>query len=194
MGRKLIDLDTQIDALSAELAEAIENGADESTVNAIVDAMEDAETRQRRQGKYLDRKSSEAAQIAALADAGVPIDQAQAEVTGKTVEQVRKINFIAQARRDGYTGAGFDALVTAAHRDMCANAHAQAMLDCIGYMDKRDRLSNGFHFWFASDNTVRANATDELLQWFSTHGRLTRAALRESILSGMPARTYQLGR
>lgn len=193
MGRKLIDIVSQLDHLAAELAAAIERD-DDAEINAIVDAMQDAEDRQNRQDKYLARKSGEAAQIAALADTGMPEDQAQAEVTGKTVEQARKINFIAQARRDGYTGAGFDALVTTVHRDMSANAHAKAMIDCIGYMDKRDRLGNGFHFWFASDNTVRANATDELLEWFAAHGRITRAALRESILSGKPARTYQLGR
>lgn len=193
MGRRLIDITEQLDHLAAELASAIERD-DEQEINAIVDAMQDAEERQKRQDKYLARKQGEAEAISALTDAGMPEDAAQAQVTGKTVEQVRKINFIAQARRDGYNGAGFDALVTAVHRDRASNAHAKAMIDCLGYMDKRDKLSNGYQLWFASDNTVRANATDELLEWFATHGRLTRAALRESVLSGKPANTYQLGR
>lgn len=182
MGRRLIDLDAQLDALLVDLAHAGANGSDDDTVGAIIAAIDIVEDKQRRQAAYLARKDAQSDKIDALVRTGMSDEEAQATVTGKTMERVRKDNFIKQARKDGYQGAGFDALITDMHRDQVQHLLAQAEHDCYGYMSRTTPNDSGYMFWFCSDDTVTAHATDELLAWFEQHGRLTRAALRAHVL------------
>lgn len=184
MGRKLVDLETEFDTLTTQLADAIDANADDDTINAIVDALELNEDKRRRQARYLERKQAEQQEIADLIAAGMDEIDAECKVTGKSGEAVIKGRFIAHARSLGYDGAGFDALVTAMHRDMAFHYHAQAQEACNGYMVRGDSSASGYHFWFCADATVQKQATDELIAWFEQNGRITRADLRRHILTG----------
>lgn len=181
------DLDATLDMLSQRLVAVIEHGSTESTINAVLDDMSAVESQ-------IEHKRWQADRICELIEDGYPCDEAEAEVTGESLDVVRKRNFILDARANGHKGNSFDALVTIVHRALVVDAHETAMNDCVGYMNRTNRADNGYRFWFASEATVRKHATDELLAWFEEHGRLTRTALRDSILSGRPPRTAMGGR
>lgn len=198
MGRRLIDLDAELDAVLAELAHAGECGYPDDMVDRILARIDEIEDKQRRQGMYLARKANENDAVAALVAAGADEIDARATVTGKSVESLRKADFIAAMRSDGHAGAGFDALLAIAHKAEVLRQHSKAMDDCIGYM-VRPNASNakdvtGYRFWFTTVADVNANASDELIEWFERHGRLTKAAMREAILTGRSVYTATIGR
>lgn len=185
MGRKLIDLESQIVDLLDQLARATELNLDDAAIDVLIVQIDALEDKQRQQAKYLARKADESAAITALVDAGMSEVDATAKITGKDRDTVIKARFIAHARSMGYSGAGFDALITELHRDLASQAHAKAVEDCKGYMT-RDKLTDGYHLWFASDATINARATDELIDWFEVNGRVTRSQLRANILHERP--------
>ncbi len=128
-----------------------------------------------------------------MRDKGYSRQEAEAEVTGRSLESIRKRDFMEQARLDGHTGDSFDAVLTQYHLSLVGDLETQAEDATNGHMLKagqQGRIHPGW-FWFtSSDDVVREHASEELLAWFDEHGRLTRSELRRQILSG--ARSMQV--
>jgi hypothetical protein len=118
--------------------------------------------------------------------------EAEAHVTGRSVESIRRRNFIAAARADGHTGAGFDELVGSVHDRMVGELALDAEAATNGYMVKRQYhlTVNPKKLWSVNDATARKWMSEEMAAWFDQNGRLTRPILREMALRG----EYSIGK
>lgn len=162
----------QIDVLQATLSELIRSNAPDAAVERIIEAIE-----------IIDGATPRPAELPSADDTDTTDDD-----TDDTIErdEPRK-EFITYARSLGYKGAGFDALLTAYHRDLAELEWRRAEDDTRGSMVKRSQAHKGYNtrrFWFCNDRELRAYASEELLTWFDNNGRLTRAQLRSNILGG----------
>lgn len=191
--------ESPVDRAARELEEAIESG-DDARIGAAADALELAEDAERKAAakaaRVADRKAREVNEqsdrIVGLVEQGWDPAEAEAEVTGKSVEFIRRRDFIAQSRAEGHTGAGFDELLTAVHDRAVIDAALEAEAATNGYMVKRayELKVNPKQLWSVNDATARKWMSDEMAEWFDQNGRLTRPILREMILSG----SYNMGR
>lgn len=93
---------------------------------------------------------------------------------------------ITELRAMGYSGPGLDALIAAYHRDIVEQEWSQAEAATCGHMTKPQYAGkyNTRRFWNCPMRELRKRASDELLTWFDTNGRTTRAMLRDQLLSG----------
>ncbi len=130
-----------------------------------------------------------------IREKGYDEQEAEAEVTGQSIESIRKRDFMDQARKDGHTGDSFDAVLTQYHLALVGDLENQAEEATNGHMMAPGQVGKMHPAWFwftPSDDVVRKYASEDLLRWFDQHGRLTRAELRRQILSG--SRSMQVQR
>lgn len=197
---------SRLDRVLAQATQALEAGdsdkADKLFAKAF--AIEDAE-KARAQRAVLRKAQTDAAKenlereksdrVYLLIEAGNDPAEAEAEVYGLSVEYIRRRDFIAQARRDGFVGKGFDELVGAVHADMAAAQYWRAEDDTRGVMLKRKYFGK-FHpsnLWTVNDATARKVMSDEMAEWFDQNGgRITKSIMRKSILAGGTA--YDMSR
>lgn len=185
--------ESPLDRALRELSEAIESG-DDARIEAAADAAERAENAERRAAE---RRATAAAQrelasnaesdrILDLIESGWDPQEAEAEVRSVSVEQIRRRDFMAQARSDGHEGKGFDDLVASVFRERVEQLYVEAENATRGRMVKRQFVGKFVprRFWYVNDATARRYMSEELAAWFDENGRLTRPALRQMILDG----------
>ncbi len=112
--------------------------------------------------------------------------EAESEVYGISVEKIRRRDYISKSRAEGYEGAGFDELITARYKEMVNEQYLAAESATRGHMVKPEYMLsfNPRKLWTVNDATARKMMSDEMAEWFDTHGRITREAYRESVLNG----------
>lgn len=182
-----------LDDVEAELNAALEVG-DDALVEQLVAEMEALEEAARRQAERAAKAAArrEAADRAKWERVGELIEQgwdpveAESEAFGITVEKIRRRNFIAEARAEGHKGAGFDELLSSVFAERAAEQFWQAEQATKGYMLKRryEGRVDPADLWTVNERTARAWMSDEMAEWFDENGRITKAQLREAILSG----------
>ena len=186
--------ETPLERSVRELNEAIASG-DGARIEAALTAAEKAEAVEkaaaaRRAAAAAKREAADRDKwdriIALIENEGWDPLEAEAEITGKTVAALRRRDFMARARADGHEGVNFEALLASVHREKVAEMYLQAENATRGQMVKR-KYALKFDpatFWSVSDATARKYMSEELAAWFDENGRLTRATLRDMILSG----------
>ena len=176
-----------------EFEEAVESGDDDridAAAAALEQAEDDAQKAADKAARDAERKAAkanaDADRIVELIEEGWEPAEAEAEVTGRTVESIRRRDFIAQARADGHVGAGFDELLVSVFEERIAEMALAAENATNGFMLKRQyQLTiNPKQLWLVNDVTARKWMSDEMAAWFDANGRLTRPILREMILRG----------
>jgi hypothetical protein len=178
--------ETRLDMALRELEEAMESGDDERIAAAAeladqleAEAQRAAERREQKKREIQDR-------IFALIEGGTDPAEAEAEVTGKSVESIRRRDFMAQARSDGHTGASFEKLLGSAFDTRADEAYWLAEAATNGFMLKRqyEGKVDPRQLWYVNETTARKYMSDEMAEWFDQNGRITRAILRDMVLSG----------
>ena len=183
------------DGVAAELNAAIELG-DEDLMNSLIDELEALEAvelkKAERAAKALAKKqaadSEKSDRMFELIMQGVNEVDAEAEVYGRGVEFILRRNFMAEARKEGHVGRGFDELVTKVFNEKASEQYWQAETDTKGYWLKRKYMGkiDPAELWNVNEATARKWMSDEMAEWFDINGRITRQQLRESILSNNP--------
>jgi hypothetical protein len=177
----------EVDRVLAEATKALEDGDDAlaDKLFAKADKLEAAQ-----QAKAAAAAADMAAKndkVLALIEDGWAPDEAEAEAFGITVDKVRRRNFIASARADGHTGAGFDELVGEVHAKLAAEQFWEAEAATNGYMLKRQYVGtfDPMNLWTVNDATARKVMSEEMAAWFDARGgRVTRPVMRQAILDG----------
>ncbi|AHB79540.1 MuF-like minor capsid protein [Mycobacterium phage Validus] len=182
-----------LEVIETELSAAIEAG-DEDRIEKLLDEMERVDAREREAAE-----KAAAAEAAKLAEDQAKIDrmlelieqgydpvEAEAEVYDLDVEFIRRRDFMAEARRDGHEGRGFDELLGWRFEEMAAEQYWAAEAATNGVMLKRkyEGKVDPRKLWSVNETTARKWMSEEMAAWFDEHGRITRAGLREAILSG----------
>jgi hypothetical protein len=182
--------ESALDKAVRELEEAIDSG-DDDRIEAAAAAVERAEQAELKAAAAEERKAAkanaDADRIVALIDEeGWDPAEAEAEVTGKSVEAIRRRDFIAQARADGHEGNGFDELLASVFNERVAEMAIAAENATNGYMVKKqyELTVNPKQLWSVNDTTARKWMTEEMAAWFDENGRLTRPILRQMVLRG----------
>jgi hypothetical protein len=200
-----VDLDTparaklrDYDEVEKEFTAAVEAG-DDAAVDRLADELEAIDAAQRKAAELAAKAKArrEAAQrdkwdrVGALVDDGVDPLEAESEVFGRSVESLRRRDFIAQARSEGHRGAGFDELLTNVYTSAIQELYIQAENATRGTIFNRATMNryggvgpDPLRLWTASESTARAWMSEEMAAWFDQNGRLTKSALRQSILDG----------
>lgn len=184
--------------VEAEFNAAIEAG-DDAAIDRLADELQAVEAAERQAAERAAKAKArrEAAdrakwdRVGTLIDDGYDPVQAEAEVFGKSVESLRRRDFIAQARADGHQGAGFDELLTNVYNRAVQELYLQAEAATRGTIFNRATLNrygaggpDPLKLWTASEATARKWMSEEMAAWFDQNGRLTKAALRQAILDG----------
>lgn len=101
-------------------------------------------------------------------------------------EPTTRKQLIATLRSYGYQAPGLDALITLYHRDLAEQEWRKAEDATRGQMTHAQYRGayDTRRFWFCTLREARKYASDELLTWFDENGRLTRAQLRDQLLTG----------
>ena len=188
-----------IDRLTSDALAALEAG-DDNLADSLFERARQlelaAEAKTERAAKAAQRRAArrEAADIEKstrvneLIDQGWRPDEAESQVYGRSVESIRRRDFIARARAEGHSGAGFDELLTQMHANYAAEQYwrADAGLRSAGairpqYLGKYSPVD----LWKLNDATARKVMTEEMAAWFDANGgRVTRDVYRQTILDG----------
>lgn len=188
-----------IDRLTSDALAALEAG-DDTLADSLFERARQlelaAEAKAERAAKAAQRRAArrEAAdrdkqdRVGALIDQGWRPDEAEAQVYGRSVESIRRRDFIARARADGHSGAGFDELLTQMHAQYAAEQYwrAESVLRSAGAI--RPQYSGRYSpldLWKVNDATARKIMTEEMAAWLDANGgRVTRQVYRDSVLDG----------
>lgn len=166
--------DAAIDRLAAEM-EAIEVAQRKAADRA-------AKAKARREAADRDKW----ARVGDLVEQGVDPLEAESDVFGQSLESLRRRDFMAQARSEGHQGKGFDELVGSVFDRLIDDLYVAADNATNGYMLKPRFVGKvrARDLWRMPETRARAVMSDEMAEWFDVNGRLTRQALRRSILDG----------
>lgn len=159
----------QLDILSHALENLLSVGASDYVVDQVMTLIE-----------YVDAGEIAADTAETITEpAETPVDETETPID--TRKQI-----IAELRSQGYVAPGFDALVRLYHRDLAEQEWQRAENDCRGQLVRAAYRANydPRNLWFCNDRELRKYASEELLEWFDQHGRLTYQALRNRLLDG----------
>lgn len=127
------------------------------------------------------------AEFDALVADGMSEVEAYAEAFDLDVEQVRREDAIARLRSQGYRGHGFEQLARAAYYDYLRGVVERAEQDCRGELLNRRAQQRGIHpidLWASNPAYAYCWASEELREWWDTHGRVSFPVFREWLLTG----------
>ncbi|ALF01383.1 head maturation protease [Mycobacterium phage Enkosi] len=182
-----------MDEVEAELAAAIEAGDDE-LIERLADELEKLEEAERKRAekaaaKEAAKRAAEQEKVdrmLALMEEGWDPAEAEAEVYGRSVEFIRRRDFMAQARAEGHEGKSFDELLGWVFEQRIAEDYERAEAATNGVMLKKQYMLkvDPRKLWTLNEVTARKYMSEEMAAWFDENGRITRAALKEAILSG----------
>ncbi|MEN4419777.1 hypothetical protein VXD82_02005 [Mycobacteroides chelonae] len=189
---------TPMDRAVAELQDALAVGDDDRIEAAAIalEQLEDGErkaaerkarNRERSRERRAARSSAQSEQIIALIDAGTDPAEAEAEVTGKSVESIRRRDFVRMARAEGLRGQNFEQLLSSAFHRQVSELAIEAENATKGYMLRArfDGKVNAKDLWYVSDKKARELMSDEMAAWLDENGgRITRQIFKQMVLSG----------
>ena len=185
--------ETPMDRATRELEEAIDAG-DDARIEAAASQLEKLEDTERKaaqraaaaEERRAAKANADADKIVTLIEDGWDPAEAEAQITGKSVENIRRRDFMATARADGHAGDGFDDLLTSVHRLKVDELAIEAENATNGRMVRRkyELTVAAKQLWFVNDTTARKWMSEEMAAWFDENGRLTRSTLRKMVLSG----------
>ena len=154
--------------------------------------------RERRAADREAREQAQAEEFDRLLSGGWDEESAVEAAYGVSVERQRRDRAIAMLRNDGYGGRSFDELTRAAFRDYVYQRWRDAEDATNGYMLNRRAKSRGVDpksLFVGPERVARANASDELLEWWDQNGRPTLEEFRAELLGdGGAARALRAGR
>ncbi|MCO7195394.1 phage minor capsid protein [Pseudonocardia sp. McavD-2-B] len=154
--------------------------------------------RARRQAATADQAERRGQHFDELLEQGADYEEAVETAYGVSIEAQRRRRAIDGLRDSGYTGKGFDDLSRAAYRDHLAERYRDAEDATNGYMTNRAATARGVDpasLFSGPESRARANASDELLEWFDQNGRPTLEEFRAELLDdGEAARRLRSGR
>lgn len=193
---KLTPTKRTLDDVEAEFQAAIEAG-DDTAVDALVSEMEKLEAAERKAAERAAAKATarqaeteaNTNRMLELIEQGWSPDEAESEAFGLTVEFIRRRDFMAEARAAGHEGRSFDELLGWVFDERITEAYLAAEDATRGQMLKRGYGPGGKNvdprkLWTLNETTARKYMSDEMAEWFDQHGRITRAGLKEAVLSG----------
>ena len=130
-----------------------------------------------------------------LVDAGENPEDAYAHAHGRDTEALRRQAIVAQLREQGYQGASFDAITRTAFRDEQQRMALDAEKATNGYMLSKAGKVAGIDPWSlfgGTESAARKYASEELKQYWDTHGRPTVKEFQQQLLGhggrmGIPA-------
>jgi hypothetical protein len=177
-----------------DLADAM-GDADDDALAVLVDELDRrdraakkaaaaADRRARRRGE---RDAAREADYDRRVEAGEDPEAAYAAAYGITEERVRRDEAIASLRSAGYEGKGLDELTRAAFRDHVETTYRAAEDETRGVLVTAAGERAGVHprdLFTGPEARARKYATEELLSYWQTHGRLTVEDFRAGILGG----------
>lgn len=162
---------------------------DHDTLEKIVAEVDRRETanaraRERRAAAKTAKQKEQDTKFDHLTAQGLDEETAVERAYGVPVEKQRKIQAIATLRNWGFQGRTLDELVKSWHGDESEIAYRKAENATNGHMVKRKYEGKiGYRdLWNVNDATARKYASDELLEWWDEHGRVTSDLLKASIL------------
>ncbi|MGA5542709.1 hypothetical protein ACPCIR_12725 [Mycobacterium sp. NPDC051198] len=190
--------ETPMERATRELDEALASGDDDRVERAAIalENLQDAErkaterkarNRERARERRAAKSSEQSDRIIALIDAGHDPAEAEAEVTGKSVEAIRRRDFVRMARLEGLPGDTFEQLLSSAFHKHISELAIEAENATNGFMVKPryDGKVNTKNLWYISDKKARDWMSDEMAEWFDQNGgRITRQIFKQMILSG----------
>ncbi len=190
--------ETPMERAARELDEALASGDDDRVERAAIalENLEDAErkaaerkarNRERARDRRAAKANAQADEILAKIEQGYDPAEAEAEVTGKSVEAIRRRDFVRMARLEGLPGNTFEQLLSSAFHKHISELAIEAENATNGFMVKArfDGKVNTKNLWYVSDKKAREWMSDEMAEWFDQHGgRITRQIFKQMILSG----------
>lgn len=191
-GQSLDDL-----AAALELAIAEERWDDLDPLEAEINRREDAarKARERRARQREERAAAQDAEYERLIADGVDDEEAIEQAYGVSVTEQRRRNARASLTAWGYTGRSLRDQIKAWHRDEAYRAYLAAEDATNGMMLRRQSEGrvDPASLWFANEATARRHASEELLQWWDEHGRITAAELEAQLLDPTELARIQSG-
>ena len=118
---------------------------------------------------------------------GMDPEEAYADAFGVDVERQRRDTAMTMLRDQGYQGANFDSLSRAAFREEAERLYFAAEDDTRGHMLNKLALNSGISersLFTGPESRARKYASDELLQFWQDHGRLTIEDFQAGLLGG----------
>lgn len=121
--------------------------------------------------------------------------EAEAEVTGKSIDSIRRRESV-RWMRDTYTitvdGNRFEEILTQAYAQELEQEMMRAEAATNGYMQNpqaaRRSMGRGNDIlWTGNERTARAQASEELREYWDQHGRLTKDEFRRRVLAAIGA-------
>lgn len=166
---------------------AVESG-DDVLIAKLADEMEDAEKAlQRSAARQAKKDKAKRDEIDRLIASGYSENDAYQEVYDISDEGMARQQFIYEARSNGHKGRGFDELLTSVFNEMILEEYLKCAEYCRGggVTKKQYQLTvDPMTLWTSNEARARKVMSEEAAAWFDQNGRLTKKALRESILSG----------
>jgi hypothetical protein len=174
------------DQLAGHLGTATDNTEIDSIIRELDRRDGLAKRRQQAEARRQRRQATLDAEYDKRVDAGDDPEQAFADLYGVSVERQRRQQAIAALRDGGYQGAGFDQLARAAYQDHLDTVIADAEAATNGYFWKGPRTGTKppRPLFTGTEAFARANASDELLDYWQAHGRITFNDYKASLLGG----------
>jgi hypothetical protein len=182
-----------------DLADELGAAADEDDVTRIVaelDRRDRAEAkaaaradraRERRAARRTAEEAQRSRDFDAACDAGDDPETAYARIYGVTEEKIRRDQAEEHLRAGGYSGKTFRDRVKAAHTDTVHESFLHAESVCRGHLlsaaGERAGVSPA-SLWSGPAATAKKYASEELLDYFRQHGRLTLDDFTAELLGG----------
>ncbi|WNO27317.1 hypothetical protein SEA_KWEKEL_15 [Gordonia phage Kwekel] len=120
---------------------------------------------------------------------GIEYEQALAELQGLDLDQLRRREFVANAKLQGLSSTNFADLLDELHRRLAFDWLLMAEDATRGHMlSRRTQAVGGFDesmLWRVNDQTARRHMSPEMAEWFDEHGRITKADLERMIEAGL---------
>jgi len=183
-----------IDRINSEALAALEAGDDARADELFAKALQLESAEQKKAARAAARAARREAKDAAkqqrifdLVEQGWQPDQAESEVYGRSLDFIRRRDFMSAARASGHVGERFDDLVASMHADYVAEQYWKAEAATNGYMIRREYVGkfNPQRLWSVNDATARRVMSDEMAAWFDANGgRITRSVYRQAVLDG----------
>lgn len=151
------------------------------------EALRLAQRREKAAARKLAEEDRKATALDEAILAGDDPEHAVERIYGKTVEKQRQERAIVQMRGQGYDGAGFHELSAKAFRDEADRQYFAAeeatrgnVINAAGQRAGVDPRS----LFTGPESRARKYASEEVLQWWQDHGRLTLDNFRAGLIGG----------
>ncbi|QFG10024.1 capsid maturation protease [Mycobacterium phage IdentityCrisis] len=190
--------ETPMERAVRELDEALASGDNDRVERAAIalEKLEDAErkaterkerNRERARARRAAKANEQAAAILAKIEQGYDPAEAEAEVTGKSVESIRRRDFVRMARAEGLRGENFEQLLSSAFHRHVSELAIEAENATNGFMlsSRYDGKVNAKELWYVSDKKAREMMSGDMAAWLDERGgRITRQIFKQMVLSG----------